>query len=190
MEAHWPSNEGPAVRQRGIRRHGKLGRDPPSRPRRRPQRAGRLPRVQDQLEDPQEDPRQHRDARVPADQAQAAFDPRSPPAGRPLSFHFEIELFSLGRRRPFADCMVVFTITGYPDGPATSTSSWASLVVREQVQRRRDVFIHRNYVGAGAPNASLHPDGSTTGFYRNRGGDTATLRKSLLLDSKTCESSI
>ena len=71
------------VRQRGVHRHGKLGRDPPSRPRRRPLRACRLPRVQDPLEDPPEDPRQRRAARLPAHQAQAALDPRTPPAGRP-----------------------------------------------------------------------------------------------------------
>ncbi len=40
------------MRQQGVHRHGEMGRDPPSRPRRRPEQARRLPRVQDPLEDP------------------------------------------------------------------------------------------------------------------------------------------
>ena len=71
------------MRQRGVYRHGELGRDPPSRPRRRPQRACRLPRVQDPLEDPPEDPRQPRAARLSPHQAEAALDPRPLPAGPP-----------------------------------------------------------------------------------------------------------
>ena len=65
MEADRPTTEGTGSEATGCTRHGKLGRDPPSRPRRRPQRACRLPRVQDPLEDPQEDPRQRRAARLP-----------------------------------------------------------------------------------------------------------------------------
>ena len=40
------------MRHRGVHEHGELGRDPPSRPRRRPEQARRLPRVRHPLEDP------------------------------------------------------------------------------------------------------------------------------------------
>ena len=71
------------MRHRGVHRHGELGRDPPSRPRRRPEPTRRLPRVRHPLEDPREDPHPRRAARLSPRRAPAALDPRPAPAGRP-----------------------------------------------------------------------------------------------------------
>src|SRR3954451_963652 len=56
---------GPRWEASGVHRHGELGRDPPSRPRRRPEQARRLPRVRHPLGHAPEGPRPRRAARLP-----------------------------------------------------------------------------------------------------------------------------
>ena len=79
----WPD----AARYMGVHRHGELGRDPPSRPRRRPEQARRLPRVRHPLGHAHQDPRPPRAARLPPHGPRPKpkldpFLPRHPPDPR------------------------------------------------------------------------------------------------------------
>ena len=72
-----------AVRSMGVHRHGELGRDPPSRPRRRPEQARRLPRVRPPLGHAHQDPLPRRAARLPPHGPQAQAQARPLPGRHP-----------------------------------------------------------------------------------------------------------
>jgi hypothetical protein len=72
-----------AVRSMGVHRHGELGRDPPSRPRRRPQQARRLPRLRPPLGHAHQDPRALRATRLSSDGAPAQAEARPLPGRHP-----------------------------------------------------------------------------------------------------------